>query len=277
MEVQFMRLKHPFHFLTQQEIQYLFDTFPTKKDILAHYGYKQLGYYYKILTALVKKYDIDLTKHKILSLNNYRDKSKRPSKGKIPNELWFSENVKRSNYNTKKRLLKEFNFVNECSECKGKPFHNGKPLSLQVDHIDGNNLNNSLSNLRLLCPNCHSQTITFGSKNIKKSFKRVVVKLPKFPKPLKVKKEKIRCTTCGHYRAEKECKHCKNNRKPKIEKEYLQHLVNTNPMTTVGKIIGMTDNGIRKMCKRLHVDLPNYPTGYWLRKKQNKELTDSLK
>lgn len=41
----------------------------------------------------------------------------------------------------------------------------GKPISLQVDHIDGCATNNTPENLRLICPNCHSQTETFGGKN----------------------------------------------------------------------------------------------------------------
>lgn len=41
----------------------------------------------------------------------------------------------------------------------------GKPLTLHVDHIDGDNSNNSMDNLRFLCPSCHSQTKTFGAKN----------------------------------------------------------------------------------------------------------------
>ena len=43
--------------------------------------------------------------------------------------------------------------------------YNGKPLTLQLDHIDGNPINNNLENLRFLCPNCHSQTDTFAGKN----------------------------------------------------------------------------------------------------------------
>jgi 5-methylcytosine-specific restriction endonuclease McrA len=42
---------------------------------------------------------------------------------------------------------------------------------MQVDHIDGNSNNNILSNLRILCPNCHSQTDTFAARN-KKNTKR---------------------------------------------------------------------------------------------------------
>jgi uncharacterized protein YlaI len=41
----------------------------------------------------------------------------------------------------------------------------GKKITLQVDHINGDPYNNDPSNLRLLCPNCHSQTETFTSKN----------------------------------------------------------------------------------------------------------------
>ena len=40
-----------------------------------------------------------------------------------------------------------------------------KPISLEIDHIDGNPKNNGRENLRYLCPNCHSQTDTFRSKN----------------------------------------------------------------------------------------------------------------
>lgn len=41
----------------------------------------------------------------------------------------------------------------------------GKKITLQVDHINGDPYDNSPNNLRLLCPNCHSQTDTFTSKN----------------------------------------------------------------------------------------------------------------
>lgn len=41
----------------------------------------------------------------------------------------------------------------------------GTPLTLQLDHIDGNATNNIMDNLRLICPNCHSQTSTYCGRN----------------------------------------------------------------------------------------------------------------
>jgi len=43
--------------------------------------------------------------------------------------------------------------------------HNSKELVLECDHIDGNHKNNKPKNLRLICPNCHSQTTTYKNKN----------------------------------------------------------------------------------------------------------------
>jgi hypothetical protein len=52
----------------------------------------------------------------------------------------------------------------KCALCNISEYNN-KPLTLQVDHIDGNAGNNFPTNLRLICPNCHSQTETFGGRN----------------------------------------------------------------------------------------------------------------
>lgn len=54
----------------------------------------------------------------------------------------------------------------QCISCGITTEYNGKPINLQMDHIDGDRSNNILSNVRLLCPNCHSQTETFAAKNI---------------------------------------------------------------------------------------------------------------
>lgn len=68
----------------------------------------------------------------------------------------------------KKRLYAEGLLSNTCSICRIDKW-NDQPLQMQVDHIDGINVNNKLSNLRSLCPNCHSQTDTFSGRNKDKS------------------------------------------------------------------------------------------------------------
>ena len=61
---------------------------------------------------------------------------------------------------------------NKCSNCGQSSIWNNKPLILQLDHIDGNSDNNYPENLRLLCPNCHSQTENFGSKGKGSRYKK---------------------------------------------------------------------------------------------------------
>lgn len=51
-----------------------------------------------------------------------------------------------------------------CELCNLEPFWNGAVLTLQLDHVDGNHQNNVIENLRFLCPNCHTQTSTYGRK-----------------------------------------------------------------------------------------------------------------
>ena len=70
----------------------------------------------------------------------------------------------KSRYNIKLRLLRAGILTNRCEEC-GLSEWRGKPLSIQIDHVNGIRNDHRLENLRMLCPNCHSQTETFASRN----------------------------------------------------------------------------------------------------------------
>lgn len=67
----------------------------------------------------------------------------------------------------KKYLLEANIFEKQCS-CCGLTEWLGEPIPIELDHIDGCPTNNELSNLRLLCPNCHAKTPTYRGKNKRK-------------------------------------------------------------------------------------------------------------
>ena len=70
----------------------------------------------------------------------------------------------RSRYTVKRRLLDAGILINACSEC-GLSAWRGCPLTIQIDHKNGIRDDHRLENLRMLCPNCHSQTETYAARN----------------------------------------------------------------------------------------------------------------
>lgn len=68
-----------------------------------------------------------------------------------------------SDRNTLRKCIKRTTGY-QCTLCNVVDW-NQRPLTLIVDHIDGDAGNNNPNNLRLLCPNCNSQTDTFGGRN----------------------------------------------------------------------------------------------------------------
>lgn len=68
-------------------------------------------------------------------------------------------------------LLEKYN--SQCSRCGWKeinPYTNKIPL--EIEHCDGNYMNNKEDNLTVLCPNCHSLTATYKGANVGKGRKQ---------------------------------------------------------------------------------------------------------
>ena len=76
----------------------------------------------------------------------------------------LKENCKHQRTVLRRYIIKNNLIPYKCAIC-GCTEWQGKTLSLELDHINGINNDNRLENLRFLCPNCHSQTSTYGSRN----------------------------------------------------------------------------------------------------------------
>lgn len=89
----------------------------------------------------------------------------RNSSRKLDDKEVFVEGSSYPRHRLKERYLKKVK--HECVECGLGSTWQGKKITLQLDHINGVSDDHRMENLRLLCPNCHSQTKTYAAKNRK--------------------------------------------------------------------------------------------------------------
>lgn len=108
--------------------------------------------------ATFKRYAI---KYGLYKTNQGGRGSKKPSSLRIDTNEFLKIGTHINSSGLKKRLLDEGLKTNQCEDCGQLPFWNGKPLVLHLDHVNGDNTDNRLANLRILCPHCHSQTSTY--------------------------------------------------------------------------------------------------------------------
>lgn len=149
--------------------------------------------------------------------------------------------VQGSTYNTshlRKRLIKEGLLEEGCAECSLGPEWRGRPLTLQLDHVNGDPSDNRLENLRLLCPNCHTQTKNFTGRNIRGRYRKAV----------------RRCE-CGTpiSKTSEACNRCRGLRASKITWPPADKLaldVARSSYTDVAKELGVSDNAIRKYLRK---------------------------
>jgi 5-methylcytosine-specific restriction endonuclease McrA len=82
----------------------------------------------------------------------------------------------RNRTNLKRRLIQAGLLPSVCAEC-GITTWRGRALALELHHINGDGKDNRLENLALLCPNCHSQTDSWGARNTRRATVRPAARL----------------------------------------------------------------------------------------------------
>ena len=145
---------------------------------------------------------------------------------------------------TLRRWYKKGNYTDyKCSICGQEPFWQGKELTLILDHINGINKDNKLSNLRWVCPNCNQQLDTTGGKNIQhKEHNLNFCKKCGTP----ISKKSIHCMKCAaEERTIKELNF--------LSRQELKSLIRTTPFTQIGSKYGVSDNAVRKWCDKYNL------------------------
>lgn len=232
-----MRKRSPIWKISISELKKIVKSSSTISAILAHFNLENKGSNYRTLQKRLQEDNIDYS-HIKLGLNS--NKNKKIPKVKIPLSEILTENSHYSRRSLKKRLLQDGLLVNQCYICGQLPEWNGKPLILQLDHINGISNDNRLENLRILCPHCHSQTETFAGKRFKKITPSEIN--PNWRQNPRINNRKVERPT----------------------KEELEKLLWKLPITKIAKQFSVSDKAVAKWAKSYELIKP--PRGYWLGK-----------
>lgn len=185
------------------------------------------GHYNRAFHKTRKRLNLDISHFKSPSIGREKESSFEEVFCVNSKHIWGTS--------LRKKILKYKLKLNKCELCHLNSQWNGKDLTLQVDHINGINNDNRLENLRLLCPNCHSQTSTYSGRNQKKQ------------------KKKHYCTNCNQLRdpQAKVCRSCfqQPSKITWLSSSELLKELETKSYTQLGKDLGVSDNAIRKHLK----------------------------
>jgi hypothetical protein len=95
----------------------------------------------------------------------WRRGSRAPLVRRVPIEQYLTPNKLIKTSVLRQRLLEDGLKERRCEGCSLETWE-GRPIPLELDHINGRRHDNRLENLRVLCPNCHAQTSTYRGRNI---------------------------------------------------------------------------------------------------------------
>lgn len=134
-------------------------------EVLRKLGKKDLGSNFATINKYIKLYDLDISHFTGQNWNKGLTLTEKTARIKIDEIL--KENTNFKSDILKKRLFNCNLKEEKCEKCGvGNKWFN-EDLKLELHHINGNHFDNRLENLQILCPNCHSQTDNFRSRNRK--------------------------------------------------------------------------------------------------------------
>lgn len=149
--------------LTDQEFSDLVKSSLNISEVLFKLGYTTTGNSWGYSQVKQRMSDLNLTS------KDFRGKSAMITfneQNKVNLEELFCKDSRHPRNILRKHIIQNNLLPYRCAICGISEWQN-KKLSLELDHINGINNDNRIENLRFLCPNCHSQTVTYGSKNRK--------------------------------------------------------------------------------------------------------------
>lgn len=150
--------------------------------------------------------------------------------------------VRGSDYPTgalKRRILKAGLLEVTCALCGLGPKWQGEPLTLRIDHINGVRNDHRLENLRLLCPNCDSQTDTFCGRNRPRGPKQ----LNHCPCGAVITPQGRHCRSCA-------ARACQPSKITWPSRGELEKRIEASSVLGVARELGVSDNAVRKHMRR---------------------------